>query len=315
MLKNEYHTQCKKGSLLLVAFIGIFFTFCTKTDAENITQNEQTKGTTMTSVTLNSGYEMPTLGLGTWTLTGKTCEAAVYAALKSGYRLIDTAKYYGNEAEVGNAVRKAVADGICKREDIFLTTKIVPWSNSPDADIDDSLAKLKVAYIDLVLLHQSGSGNDKVYNAMIRAAKKGKIRSIGISNFYTPKSVSYFIDNFEIAPAVVQNENHLFYQNNSLRDWAKSKNIHIESYYPFGGRGHTREHFSNATVASLAKKYGKTSAQIIVRWHLQAGYITIPGSSNPAHIAENFSVWDFSLSTDDMKALEKLNTGKRYESW
>ena len=133
------------------------------------------------TIQLNSGFNMPILGLGTWTLTGATCENAVYAALKSGYRLIDTAKYYGNESEVGNAIRRAIKDGICKREEIFVTTKLVPWSNNPDRDIDDSLKQLGLSYIDLCLLHQHGSssGDDAVYKAMIRAVKAEKIRSIG----------------------------------------------------------------------------------------------------------------------------------------
>jgi len=179
------------------------------------------------TIQLNSGFNMPVLGLGTWTLTGATCENAVYAALKSGYRLIDTAKYYGNESEVGNAIRRAIKDGICKREEIFVTTKLVPWSNNPDRDIDDSLKQLGLSYIDLCLLHQHGSssGDDAVYKAMIRAVKAGKIRSIGISNFYTEKTVSHFIKDFEIPPAVIQNENHLKYQNNSLRDSATQKSI------------------------------------------------------------------------------------------
>ena len=268
-------------------------------------------------IKLNSGYEMPTLGLGTWTLTGQVCEGAVYAALKSGYRLIDTARYYGNESEVGKAVARAISDGICKREEIFITTKLVPWSSNPEADIDDSLRQLGLTYIDLCLLHQHGSssGDDAVYKAMIRAVKDGKIRSIGISNFYTEKTVSHFINDFEIPPAVIQNENHIKYQNNSLRDWASKKRIYIESYYPFGGRGHTAEHLKNPQVLEIAKKHNKTAAQIIVRWHLQAGYIAIPGSSNPSHIAENFNVWDFQLTDSEMKELTKLNTGKRYENW
>lgn len=269
------------------------------------------------TIQLNSGFEMPVLGLGTWTLTGETCENAVYVALKSGYRLIDTAKYYGNEREVGNAIRRAIKDGICKREEIFVTTKLVPWSNNPDLDIDDSLKQLGLSYIDLCLLHQHGSdsGDDAVYKAMIRAAKDGKIRSIGISNFYTEKTVSHFINDFEIPPAVIQNENHLKYQNNSLRDWADKKGIYIESYYPFGGRGHTKEHLQNETVLEIARAHGKSAAQIIVRWHLQSGYITIPGSSNPAHIAENFDVWDFELTENEMKKLNALDTGRRYENW
>lgn len=267
------------------------------------------------TIKLNSGYEMPVLGLGTWTLTGKTCEVAVYEALKSGYRLIDTARYYGNETGVGNAVRKAIEDGICKREEVFITTKLVPWSNTPDKDIDDSLSKLGLEYIDLVLLHQHGSNDDGVYKAMCRAVKAGKIRSIGISNFYTEKAVSHFINDFEIPPAVIQNENHLLYQNNALRDWAAKQGIFIESYYPFGGRGHTKEHLQNKTVLEIASTHKKTAAQVIVRWHIQAGYIAIPGSSNPAHIAENFDVWDFELNETEMKKLTSLNTGRRYENW
>lgn len=269
------------------------------------------------TIQLNSGFEMPVLGLGTWTLTGETCENAVYAALKSGYRLIDTAKYYGNESEVGNAIRRAIKDGICKREEIFVTTKLVPWSNNPDLDIDDSLKQLGLSYIDLCLLHQHGSasGDDAVYRAMCKAVKARKIRSIGISNLYTEKTVSHFINDFEIPPAVIQNENHLKYQNNSLRDWAAKKGIYIESYYPFGGRGHTKEHLQNETVLEIARAHGKSAAQIIVRWHLQSGYISIPGSSNPNHIAENFDVWDFELTVNEMKKLNALDTGRRYENW
>ena len=268
-------------------------------------------------VKLNSGYEMPTLGLGTWTLTGQICEDAVYAALKSGYRLIDTAKYYGNESEVGKAVARAISDGICKREEIFITTKLLPWSSNPDRDIEDSLQELGVSYIDLCLLHQHGpaSGDDAVYNSMIRAVKGGRVRSIGISNFYTGKAVSHFINDFEIPPAVIQNENHLKYQNSSLKNWAAKKRIFIESYYPFGGRGHTAEHLKNPQVLEIANKHNKAAAQIIVRWHLQEGYIAIPGSSNSSHIAENFDIWDFQLSDSEMKELTKLNTGKRYENW
>ena len=131
------------------------------------------------TIKLNSGYEMPILGLGTWTLTGETCEVAVYSALKDGYRLIDTAKYYGNEKEVGNGIAKAVKEGICKREEVFITTKIVPWSSNPEKDIEDSLKQLGVEYIDLCLLHQSGGqfSDDKVYRAMIEAQKTRKIPS------------------------------------------------------------------------------------------------------------------------------------------
>lgn len=266
-------------------------------------------------VKLNSGYEMPVLGLGTWTLSGATCENAVYSAIKSSYRLIDTAQYYGNEDEVGNALEKAMREGLAKREEIFITTKIVPWNQNPDESIDDSLKKLKVSYIDLVLLHQHGSGDDKVYSAIIKAKKAGKIRSIGISNFYTPESVSHFADDFEIPPSVVQNENHIYFQNTELRDWAKKHGILIESYYPFGGRGHTNESFQNQIIRKIAENHQKSSAQIIARWHIQSGFIAVPGSSNPSHIAENINIFDFELSSEEMNEIANLNRGKRYETW
>lgn len=267
------------------------------------------------TVKLNSGYEMPMAGLGTWTLTGETCENAVYSALKIGVRLIDTAKYYGNEADVGRALNRAVADGICSRSEIFVTTKIVPWSSDPAADIEDSLEKLGLEYIDLCLLHQHGSGDDKVYSAMQKACREGKIRSIGISNFYTAQEIEHFINNFEIKPAVVQNENHIFYQGTELRSWCKKYGIYIESYYPFGGRGHTRQSLENPVLLQIAAAHNKTAAQVIVRWHVQSGFIAIPGSSNPLHIAENFNIWDFELSADEMEKISNLNKNVRYESW
>ena len=269
------------------------------------------------TIKLNSGYEMPILGLGTWTLTGETCEVAVYSALKDGYRLIDTAKYYGNEKEVGNGIAKAVKEGICKREEVFITTKIVPWSSNPEKDIEDSLKQLEVEYIDLYLLHQSGgqTSDDLVYKAMEKYAKAGKIRSIGISNFYTENAVNHFIKDFEIKPAVIQNENHIFNQEEELKAFCQKNNIYIESYYPFGGRGHTGESFNNPVIKKIAANHKKTSAQIIVRWHLQSGFIAIPGSSNPAHILENYSVWDFELNDEEMKEIKAINRNKRYENW
>ena len=269
------------------------------------------------TIKLNSGYEMPILGLGTWTLTGETCEVAVYSALKDGYRLIDTAKYYGNEKEVGNGIAKAVKEGICKREEVFITTKIVPWSSNPEKDIEDSLKQLGVECIDLCLLHQSGgsASDDKVYKAMVEAQKQGKIRSIGISNFYTERAVNHFIKDFEIKPAVIQNENHIYCQGTDLQKYCTKYGIFIESYYPFGGRGHTGESFNNPVIKKIAANHKKTSAQIIVRWHLQSGFIAIPGSSNPAHILENYSVWDFELSDEEMKEIKEINRNKRYENW
>ena len=267
-------------------------------------------------VKLNSGYEMPILGLGTWTQNNEETANSVYCALKDGYRLIDTAQYYGNEVGVGKAIEKAIKEGLVTREEIFITTKVSPGNYyNTDNSIDESLKKLKVDYIDLLLIHQHGSNDEEVYKSMEKAVRDGKVRSIGISNYYTKKAIDEVLSYATITPAVIQNENHLYYQNIELQEYVKQYGIIIESWYPFGGRGHTSEHFNNSVIKELATKYNKTSAQIILRWQLQAGYIVIPGSSNPNHITENYNVFDFELSSEDMKRITNLNKNERYENW
>ena len=271
------------------------------------------------TVLLNSGYEMPILGLGTWTQDDDTAESSVYEALKDGYRLIDTAQYYGNETGVGKGIQKAIDDGIVTREEVFVTTKVMP-SNYDRAykSIDDSLDRLGLDYIDLMLIHQSGSNDTEVYKALCQGVKDGKLRSIGISNYYTLDEYERVTSGGEIKPAVVQNENHPFYQNTQFqqfqKDIAKYGTV-VESWYPFGGRGHTQDLFGNETITDIAETHGKTSAQIILRWHLQAGYVTIPGSQNPDHILENYSIFDFELTDAEMQRMAELHTGQRYENW
>ena len=268
------------------------------------------------TVLLNSGYEMPILGLGTWTQDDDTAESSVYEALKDGYRLIDTAQYYGNETGVGKGIQKAIDDGIVTREEVFVTTKVMP-SNYDRAykSIDDSLERLGLDYIDLMLIHQSGSNDTEVYKALCQGVRDGKLRSIGISNYYTLDEYERVTSGGEIKPAVVQNENHPFYQNTQFqKDIAKYGTV-VESWYPFGGRGHTQDLFGNETITDIAKAHGKTSAQIILRWHLQAGYVTIPGSQNPDHILENYSIFDFELTDAEMQRMAELHTGHRYENW
>lgn len=267
-------------------------------------------------VTLNSGYKMPRLGLGTWTLNDDMAEDCVYYALKIGYRLIDTARYYGNEVGVGRGVRRAIQDGIATREEIFITSKIMPSTyNSPDKAIDDSLKNLNLGYVDLMLIHQPGYNDEEVYKALERGVKAGKIRSIGISNYYTPSDFDRIKNIAEIIPAVVQNENHPYYQNEKLQSYVAKYDTVVESWYPFGGRGNTQKIFSDLTIQQLAKKYSKSPAQIILRWHLQAGYVVIPGSANKNHIAENFNVFDFELTADDMALMRGLNKNRRFENW
>lgn len=266
------------------------------------------------TILLNSGYKMPMLGFGTWTLNDDSAEDCVYHALKVGYRLIDTARYYGNEVGVGKAIRRAVADGIATREEIFVTSKILP-SNSPDAAIDDSLRSLGLDYVDLMLIHQPGYNDVESYHALERAVKSGKIRSIGISNYYTPRDFDRIRSAATIVPAVVQNENHLYYQNAALQSYVKNFGTVIEAWYPLGGRGNTQKIFNDATIQRLSKKYSKSPAQIIIRWQFQDGYIAIPGSANKQHIAENFDVFDFRLTADEMNQIRALDRGSRFENW
>lgn len=267
-------------------------------------------------VILNNGIKMPILGLGTWTLSNEEAEESVYVAIKEGYRLIDTAEYYRDEIGVGKGVKKSIKEGRIKREAIFITTKIMPGAYSnPDLAIEDSLKNLDLEYIDLMLIHQPGSNDEKVYKSMEKYYKSGKLKSIGISNYYTKSEVDKVLNYACITPAIIQNENHIYYQNNELNKYVKKYGIIIESWYPFGGRDHISENFNNEVILSLANKYKKTSAQIILRWNLQAGYIVIPGSKNSDHIKENFNIFDFELSSEDMEKIFEINKNKRYESW
>ena len=275
-----------------------------------------TKQKDMWLVKLNSGYNMPVLGLGTWTQNNSTAAESVYFALKNGYRLIDTARYYGNEKGVGEGIRRAIAEGVVKREDVFITSKIMPGNyHNAAAAIDASLKDLGVAYLDLMLIHQPGSNDKAVYQAMEQGVKDRKLCSIGISNYYTKQQVDEVLSYATIIPAVIQNENHIYYQNTALQNYVKQFGTVIESWYPFGGRGNTGESFGNITIAEIAKNHGKTPAQIILRWQVQAGYVTVPGSANPNHIAENIKVFDFALSSEEMQKIAVLNRQRRYENW
>ncbi len=282
-----------------------------------IAVSDSTASSGQTGVLLNNGLSMPVLGLGTWTMDDHTAEDSVYFALKNGYRLIDTARYYGNEKGVGNAVRRAIKDGIVKREEIFITSKILPCRNASEAEneINKSLASLGLDYVDLMLIHQPGYNDEESYKALEKAVKSGKVKSIGISNYYTPEDFERINSIAEITPSVVQNENHIYYQNTELKDYLKRYGVVIESWYPFGGRGHVREVLSDRTIREIAAKHDKSPAQIILRWQIQAGYVTIPGSKNPKHIIENISVFDFELSRSEMEQINRLNKGKRFEIW
>jgi len=330
MLSVKYFTKTLKAAasffmlMLLVTSIVGCGASSQKDEMEMTKEISQSKGEkvspiahTLTEyVKLNSGYNMPALGLGTWTLSDDKAEESVYFAIKNGYRLIDTARYYNNEIGVGRGVRRAISEGVISREEIFVTSKIMPGDyRRPDAAIDDSLERLGLEYIDLMLVHQPGVGDEETYKALERGVRAGKIRSIGISNYYTPEAFERINRIAEIVPAVVQNENHPFYQNKELQEYLRKYGVIVESWYPFGGRGNTQKVFQNATIKEIARRHGKTSAQIVLRWQVQDGYIAIPGSSNPQHIAENADVFDFALSDEEMKQMRELNMNRRFENW
>ena len=257
------------------------------------------------------------LGIGTWTLSDEVAEQSVRCALENGYRLIDTAQYYCNEAGVGRAVRTAIEEGIVTREDVFVTTKVSPSGYAqPELAVEQRLQRLDLDYIDLLLIHQPGSNDAGVYRAMEQAVRDGSVCSIGISNYYTSAELDGVLAYAEIAPAVIQNENHPYNQNAELAAYARQTcGAYVESWYPLGGRGHTDVLFGDAAIAAVAAAHGVTPAQAILRWHVQAGYIAIPGSSNPDHIAENIAIFDFELTDDEMAAFAALDRQHRFERW
>lgn len=261
------------------------------------------------TVTLNSGYEMPIVGLGTYSLQDDVCVNSVTAALQAGGRLIDTAYMYHNEESVGQGVR---ASGV-PREEVFITTKLYP-NQFADAEkaIDEALAKLDVTYIDLMLLHHPGAHDVEAYRAMEKAVAEGKIRSIGLSNWYV-EELEAFLPQITIMPAVVQNEIHPYYQEKDVIPYIQEKGIVVEGWYPLGGRGHTAELLNNETILAIAQAHGKSSAQVILRWNLQKGVVVIPGSSNPEHIKENLDIFDFTLTDDEMARINGLDRGEKHD--
>ena len=267
-------------------------------------------------INLNNGYKMPILGFGTWTLNDKDAENIVYLAIKNGYRLIDTANYYGNEIGVGKGIKKAIKEGICSRKDIFITTKIIPYYiDNYDNIIKETNKKLDLEYIDLLLIHQQGSTDKQLYKAIEKAIDLGIVKSLGISNYYTIEDYNQITKDSKILPVLIQNENHIFYQNKELKEYVKKNNIFIESYYPLGGRGNTSKLLNNKLIKDLSKKYNKTPAQVILRWHTQSNYIPIPGTSNLKHLKENIDIFDFSLSNEELNLISSLDTNERYENW
>lgn len=260
----------------------------------------------MEYVKLNNGIEMPILGYGVYQVTPEECERCVSDAISVGYRLIDTAQAYGNEEGVGNAIRKSSIP----RKDLFITTKV--WISNAGyekakASIEESLQKLQTDYIDLLLIHQPFNDYYGTYRAMEEANKTGKVRAIGVSNFYPDRFVD-LAEFCEIKPAVNQMETHVFNQQRKLREVMQEYDTELMAWGPFAeGRN---DFFTNGTLAAIGVKYGKSVAQVALRFLIQRGIVVIPKSTHKERMIENFNVFDFSLTEREMTVIAALDNEK-----
>lgn len=264
----------------------------------------------MEYITLSNGVRIPMLGYGCFLISPQECERCVSDAIEVGYRAIDTAQAYYNEEGVGEAVSKAIAAGKVKRGDLFLTTKV--WIMNAGYEkakqsIEESLQKLKTDYIDLLLIHQAFNDYYGTWRAMEEAYKNGKVRAIGVSNFYADRFLDLALFS-EIKPMVNQLETHVFQQHRNDRSFMEKYGAHIEAWAPFA-RGENGI-FTNPVLKEIGAKYKKSAGQTALRFLIQSGIPVIPKSSHKERMAENLNVFDFQLSAEEMKAVEALDQGE-----
>lgn len=259
----------------------------------------------MEYATLNNGVKMPMAGIGTFLLSPDEAEVSVLSALQCGYRLIDTANAYVNEKAVGRAMKKSGLE----RKEIFLETKLWPSFYEQDDAVEKTLERLDTDYIDLLLIHQPAGNYVAGYRQMEKSYKEGKVKAIGLSNF-NEEQIREILSICEIKPAILQTEVHPYSQEKALKEFLGKEDIVIQAWYPLGHGDEALIH--EPLFAELAKKYGKSNAQIILRWHIQDGNIVIPGSKNPAHIRDNFNLFDFALTDNEMAQIAAMDKQKRY---
>ena len=257
----------------------------------------------MNHITLNKGVEMPLVGLGNYQLSPDEAQASVTFALDNGYELIDTANVYVNERGVGRGMRASTK----AREDVFLETKLWPSFYDSGTAVDETLERLGVAYIDLMILHQPAGNIRAGYRKLEDAYRAGKLRSIGISNFNAAE-VQHLIDECEVMTALIQTECHPYFPQTELKKLLAQHNIALQAWYPLGGRGNDSI-MGEPLIGELAKAHGKSPAQVILRWHVQQGNIVIPGSKTPSHIAQNIELFDFALTDEEMARIAALDRG------
>ena len=254
---------------------------------------------------MNNGVKMPMAGIGTFLLTPDEAENSVLSALKNGYRLVDTANAYVNEKAVGRAMKKS---GV-PREQIFLETKLWPSFYEQADAVEKTLEHLDTDYIDLLLIHQPAGNYTAGYRQMEAAYKAGKVRAIGLSNF-NKAQMEEILGICEVRPTVLQTELHPYHQEKELKAFLKENGIVAQSWYPLGHGD--KALLEEPLFAELGKKYGKSSAQVILRWHIQDGNIVIPGSKNPTHIQANFDLFDFALTDEEIDKIAAMNKNARY---
>ena len=260
----------------------------------------------MEYITLNNGVKMPMAGLGVFMMSPQEAEDAAYNALSVGYPLIDTANAYMNEKGTARGIKKS---GV-KREDVFLVTKLWPTVYEKEDAIEETLKRLDTDYIDLLFLHQPVGAYKEGYKNIEKAYKEGKVKAIGLSNFPDDR-LQKVLDACEIKPQIVQVEAHPYYPQTELKEKIlKPNGMALMAWYPLG---HGDKSLIEEPVFSrLAEKYGKSNAQIILRWHIQEGNVIIPGSKNPAHIKDNIDIFDFALTEEEMAEIAALNKDTRY---
>ena len=263
----------------------------------------------MEYIRLYNGVEVPVLGIGTFMISPEDAEKSVYAALKGGYRMIDTANAYMNEEAVGKALARAIRDGIVKREEVFVSTKIWPTVYEDEAAVEKTLKRLGLEYVDLLFIHQPSGSFMTGYKLIEKAYKEGKARSLGISNMNGEK-LERLLAAAEIKPHVIQLEAHPYCTEKEIMNRLAEYGTRLMGWYPLGhgDPGLVKEE----VFSRLADKYHKSSAQIVLRWATQMGFITIPGSKNPDHIRDNFNLFDITLTDEEMSEIAKLDGTKKY---
>lgn len=265
----------------------------------------------MEYVTLSNGLKMPILGFGVFRVPDKKeCSKSVYQAIKAGYRLIDTAASYTNEDAVGQAIRRAINEGICQREDLFITSKL--WvQDMKDYEtakkaIDASIKKSGLEYLDLYLLHQAMGDYFAAWRAMEDAYREGKLKAIGVSNFY-PNILTNFCETVAIQPMVNQVELHPYFTQEQAIDTMNHYHVIPEAWAPLGGGRYNP--FEDEMLLKIAKKHAKTVGQVLLRWNIQRGVVVIPKSTHLERIVENIDIFDFQLNDDEMKQISSLDQG------